>query len=102
MSPIQRLEYMGKTEKLPRPHWIMDDMWGQCQHLEATLEPFALLCRSILNNHAQWENFYLAEDPYHLMETKYEALAQESSTEGKFGVNLASSGEKLTDSRHSV
>ncbi|XP_064622088.1 dynein axonemal heavy chain 6-like isoform X2 [Lineus longissimus] len=102
MSPLQRLEYMGKTEKIPRPQWVTEDMWRQCQHLEATLEPFGLLCRSVLNNHIQWESFHSAEDPYHLMETKYESAGEVTRDTPSSAKSHDSIRSRKSDSSHSI
>ena len=79
LSPMQRLEVESKGLIVKRPKFVSDSMWRQCQHLEATFEPFEVLCRSILNNPTQWHFFLKAEDPYSIMSSPFEG----SQTHGR-------------------
>lgn len=79
---MQRLECVARSIVPPRPKWISDTMWRQCQHLEISFEDFDKLCLSIINNHNQWQAFYLCDDPYKLMNNKY------NSKEHTFGKKL--------------
>lgn len=69
---MQRLECESKGTTIPRPKWVTDAMWRECQHLEATFEQFSLLCRSITNCHLQWALFLRSDQPYNLMESKFD------------------------------
>ena len=71
MSPIQRLEHESKGTSPSRPRWINSTMWRQCQHLESLFPVYDLLCRSINNNHDQWQAFESNEDPYTAMKSPY-------------------------------
>ncbi|KAM5238846.1 dynein axonemal heavy chain 14 [Ctenodactylus gundi] len=37
--------------------WLSTSRWRQCQYLSSQLEPFSLLCSSLLSNAPQWEAF---------------------------------------------
>ena len=74
---MQRLEVQAKGSSVPRPKWISDSMWRQCQHLEETTQGFETLCYSILNHPLQWSVFADSDRPYHLMEVKFNTKAQD-------------------------
>ncbi|XP_074663059.1 dynein axonemal heavy chain 6-like [Tubulanus polymorphus] len=82
LSPMQRLDVQTKGIKVPQPKWVRDSMWQQCQHLEATLPPFEYLCRSLRNNHQQWNEFIHHDDVYRFMDHKFEC------SEGMFFVHI--------------
>uniref|UniRef100_M3XYI9 Dynein axonemal heavy chain 14 n=1 Tax=Mustela putorius furo TaxID=9669 RepID=M3XYI9_MUSPF len=47
----------GVTQKTARDghlHWLSESQWRQCQYVGSELEPFALLCKSLLSNVPQW------------------------------------------------
>lgn len=68
LSAIQRLELTARPEAAPqRPGWVKDSMWRLCQHLEAVLPVFSGICRSIRNNHPQWDIFKVTADVYNLL-----------------------------------
>jgi hypothetical protein len=54
------------------PRWISESMWRQCQHLDATVEAFDKLCRSIMSNYKQWKLFETCEQPYDVMKTEFD------------------------------
>jgi dynein heavy chain len=68
LTPMQRLECENKGTTIPRPQWVTNAMWRQCQYLEATFDVFSLLCLSIVNFHSQWNHFLASDDPYSLMQ----------------------------------
>ena len=68
---MQRLEYVNKPLP-PKPRWVTDSMWSQCQHLEATFDTFEKLTRSILNCPQQWKVFIEDAAPYHLMKSTFD------------------------------
>lgn len=55
--------------------WVSDLRWKQCQYISSQMEPFSLLCKSLLSNQWQWNAFRDAKAVYYLMGTPF-------STEG--------------------
>lgn len=51
--------------------WLTDSMWKQCQYISNELEPFSLLCKSLLSNESQWKAFQSSKDVYFLMSTSF-------------------------------
>ncbi|KFO25368.1 Dynein heavy chain 14, axonemal [Fukomys damarensis] len=51
---LDRIFEMCKNQHLP---WLSESRWRQYQHLSRQLEPFSLLCKSLLSNPPQWNAF---------------------------------------------
>lgn len=47
--------------------WLSESQWRQCQYVGSELEPFALLCKSLLSNVPQWDAFRASKAVYSLM-----------------------------------
>lgn len=47
--------------------WLSDSMWKHCQYVNSQLEPFSLLCKSLLSNTSQWNAFKNSKAAYFLM-----------------------------------
>ena len=78
LSPMQRLEWESKGTGPTKPRWINPSMWRQCQHLEALFPVYDSLCRSIVNNHSQWQIFADSPDPYTMMQTSYQPTSEQT------------------------
>ncbi|XP_049633509.1 dynein axonemal heavy chain 14 [Suncus etruscus] len=51
--------------------WLSSYKWKQCQYINSKLEPFSLLCKSLLSNEPQWNAFYDSKNVYSLMSTPF-------------------------------
>ena len=77
LTPMERLEMQSKSgdpeAKIVRtpPKWILDGMWRQCQHIDATILAFGKICRSLMTNKAQWEMFRHTEEVFNAMSTSF-------------------------------
>ena len=79
---MQRLEVTARGGvPPPRPKWITEVMWNQCQHIESAFDNFETLTLTIVNNHAQWIAFYKSDDPYHYIHNKYVPDPKTAGTE---------------------
>ena len=90
---MQRLEFSNRGEDPPRPEWLTERSWQQCQHLELTFPPFDLLCRSMLSCPQQWRDFLKDESPYHLMRKPWQPKAEEAPVAEAEGENGENGGE---------
>ncbi|XP_019065975.1 dynein heavy chain 14, axonemal [Fukomys damarensis] len=61
---LDRIFEMCKNQHLP---WLSESRWRQYQHLSRQLEPFSLLCKSLLSNPPQWNAFKNSKAVYSLM-----------------------------------
>ncbi|XP_031192756.1 dynein heavy chain 14, axonemal isoform X3 [Mastomys coucha] len=59
---IRRKEYL---------QWVPDLRWRQCQYISNQMEPFSLLCKSLLSNELQWNAFRDAKAVYSLISTPF-------------------------------
>ncbi|KAM6217436.1 dynein axonemal heavy chain 14 [Rhynchocyon petersi] len=59
-----------KTQHL---HWLSESSWKQCQYISSQLEPFSLLCKSLLSNKSQWDAFNNSKAIYFLMSTPFQS-----------------------------
>lgn len=51
--------------------WLPDSRWKQCQYISSQLEPFSLLCKSLLSNVSQWNAFKNSKAVYFLMSVTF-------------------------------
>uniref|UniRef100_A0A8C5LFK9 Dynein, axonemal, heavy chain 14 n=1 Tax=Jaculus jaculus TaxID=51337 RepID=A0A8C5LFK9_JACJA len=51
--------------------WLPDLRWKQCKYVSSQLEPFSLLCKSLLSNVPQWDAFKNSKSVYSLMSTPF-------------------------------
>ncbi|XP_032694671.1 dynein heavy chain 14, axonemal [Lontra canadensis] len=65
--PQAKLNSMYDTCRDGHLQWLSESQWRQCQYIGSKLEPFALLCKSLLSNVPQWDAFRASKDAYSLM-----------------------------------
>lgn len=53
--------------------WLAESRWKECQYVSGALEPFSLLCKSLLSNVAQWDAFRNSKAAYCLMSVPFSA-----------------------------
>ncbi|CAK7310997.1 Dynein axonemal heavy chain 6 [Vulpes lagopus] len=51
--------------------WLSESRWKQCQYVSSELEPFSLLCKSLLSNVPQWDAFINSKAAYCLMSVPF-------------------------------
>ncbi|XP_054190338.1 dynein axonemal heavy chain 14 isoform X15 [Homo sapiens] len=59
---------IGESQHL---QWLSDSRWRQCQYVSTHLEPFSLLCKSLLSNVSQWDTFKNSKAVYSLISTPF-------------------------------
>ena len=64
---------LGIYETCKNQHlqWVSDSRWKQCFYISNELEPFSLLCKSLLSNVSQWNAFKNSKAVYLLMSTAF-------------------------------
>ncbi|XP_063093605.1 dynein axonemal heavy chain 14 [Cavia porcellus] len=62
-----RLDDIFEICKNQHLQWLSVSQWRQCQHIGWQLEPFSLLCKSLLSNPPQWDAFKNSKAVYSLM-----------------------------------
>ncbi|XP_036925260.1 dynein heavy chain 14, axonemal [Sturnira hondurensis] len=67
VMPQPRLDSWYERLRDQHLRWLSGPRWKQCQHASGQLEPFALLCESLLSNPPQWDAFRNSEAVYVLM-----------------------------------
>nr|XP_023488506.1 dynein heavy chain 14, axonemal isoform X2 [Equus caballus] len=65
--PQPRLNNIYEIYRNRHLQWLSDSRWKECQYVSSELEPFSLLCKSLLSNVSQWNAFNNSEDVYFLM-----------------------------------
>ncbi|KAG8443822.1 hypothetical protein GDO86_009129 [Hymenochirus boettgeri] len=53
------------------PGQLTESTWKECQYLSTHMEPFSLLCESLLTNTQQWEDFQNCLNPYEFLKGSY-------------------------------
>ncbi|XP_013362490.1 PREDICTED: dynein heavy chain 14, axonemal isoform X4 [Chinchilla lanigera] len=66
-----RLDHIFEECKNQHLQWLSVSRWRQCQHISRQLEPFSLLCKSLLSNPPQWDTFKNSKAVYSLMSTAF-------------------------------
>ncbi|XP_072503821.1 dynein axonemal heavy chain 14 [Notamacropus eugenii] len=51
--------------------WISESKWKECQFISHHLQPFSLLCQSLLSNKSQWHDFMNYKGTYFLTSKPY-------------------------------
>eukprot|EP00072_Mus_musculus_P067792 XP_017169555.1 PREDICTED: dynein heavy chain 14, axonemal [Mus musculus] len=62
-----RLNSIFEIRRNGHLQWVPDLRWRQCQYISNQMEPFSLLCTSLLSNEQQWNAFKDAMAVYSLM-----------------------------------
>uniref|UniRef100_A0A673T414 Dynein axonemal heavy chain 14 n=1 Tax=Suricata suricatta TaxID=37032 RepID=A0A673T414_SURSU len=62
-----RLDNAYETGRQRHLWWLSGSAWEQCVHVSHRLQPFALLCESLLSNVPQWSAFRTSQAAYCLM-----------------------------------
>nr|XP_042114676.1 dynein axonemal heavy chain 14 isoform X2 [Peromyscus maniculatus bairdii] len=52
-----RLNSIFEIRRKEHLQWVPDLRWKQCQYISSQMEPFCLLCKSLLSNKWQWNAF---------------------------------------------
>nr|XP_031294136.1 dynein heavy chain 14, axonemal [Camelus dromedarius] len=83
VMPQPKLNSLYEIYRNGHLQWVSDSRWKQCQYLSSKLEPFSLLCKSLLSNESQWNAFKNSKAVYFLMSTPFtseDASLEESKT----------------------
>ncbi|XP_066216240.1 dynein axonemal heavy chain 14 [Saccopteryx leptura] len=71
VMPQPKLDSLYKMYRGQHLQWVSNSRWKQCQYVSSQLEPFSLLCKSLLTNASQWDTKKNSTAPYHLMSTAF-------------------------------
>ncbi|XP_043340601.1 dynein axonemal heavy chain 14 [Cervus canadensis] len=71
VMPQPKLNNIYETCKNKHLQWVSDSRWKQCLYISNALEPFSLLCKSLLSNASQWNAFKNSKAVYLLMSTAF-------------------------------
>uniref|UniRef100_A0A8D1JAP8 Dynein heavy chain 14, axonemal n=1 Tax=Sus scrofa TaxID=9823 RepID=A0A8D1JAP8_PIG len=71
VMPQPKLNSMYEICRNQHLQWVSDSRWKQCQYISSELEPFSLLCKSLLSNASQWDAFKNSKAVYLLMSTPF-------------------------------
>ncbi|KAL1769801.1 dynein heavy chain 14, axonemal, partial [Sigmodon hispidus] len=66
-----RLNSIFEIRRKEHLHWVPDLRWKQCQYISSQMEPFSLLCKSLLSNKWQWTAFKDTKAVYSLMDKPF-------------------------------
>ncbi|XP_037593658.1 dynein heavy chain 14, axonemal isoform X1 [Cebus imitator] len=84
-SALSHSRLIGTFEIYESQHlqWLSESRWRQCQYVSSHLEPFSLLCKSLLSNVSQWDAFKNSKAVYSLISTRFtsENASLEKNTE---------------------
>ncbi|XP_077659064.1 dynein axonemal heavy chain 14 [Urocitellus parryii] len=69
--PKPRLNSIFEICKDHHLQWLPDSRWKQCQYVSSQLEPFLLLCESLVSNIPQWNAFKNSKAIYSLISTPF-------------------------------
>uniref|UniRef100_H0XMF9 Dynein axonemal heavy chain 14 n=1 Tax=Otolemur garnettii TaxID=30611 RepID=H0XMF9_OTOGA len=77
-----RLNSLFAIRRNQHLQWVSSTRWKQCQYVSRQLEPFSLLCKSLLSNVLQWNTFKNSENVYFLVSTPFspEKISPNEST----------------------
>ncbi|XP_011359187.1 dynein heavy chain 14, axonemal [Pteropus vampyrus] len=100
VTPQPRLNSLYEIYKNQHLHWLSDSRWKQCQYVSGHLEPFSLLCKSLLSNVLQWNAFKNSTAVYFLMSTPFssENASLEESEKSPEEIELLNENEELCNS----
>ncbi|XP_016076637.1 PREDICTED: dynein heavy chain 14, axonemal [Miniopterus natalensis] len=71
VMPRPRLDSLYGMYSGRHLQWVSEPRWRQCLYLSGQLEPFSLLCKSLLANVSQWTAFRDSKAAYALMGSPY-------------------------------
>ncbi|XP_070240511.1 dynein axonemal heavy chain 14 [Bos mutus] len=71
VMPQPKLNSIYETCKNQHLQWVSESRWKQCFYISNELEPFSLLCKSLLSNVSQWNAFKNSKAVYLLMSTAF-------------------------------
>ncbi|XP_030743682.1 dynein axonemal heavy chain 14 [Echinops telfairi] len=79
VMPQPKLDSAYERVKSRCLQWLSEPRWKECQYLSSQLEPFSLLCKSLLSNKPQWDAFHTNKAVYFLMSTPF--ASEKATTE---------------------
>ncbi|XP_044530905.1 dynein axonemal heavy chain 14 [Gracilinanus agilis] len=85
-SPQSTSEVFSEYRKSKHLFWLSESRWKECEFISNHIQPFSLLCQSLLSNKNQWNTFMDAISTYRFLSTPYtseEDLNPESDSEDK-------------------
>ncbi|XP_039091728.1 dynein heavy chain 14, axonemal [Hyaena hyaena] len=71
LPPPRKLNNAYETCRQRHLGWLSGSAWEQCLYVSRELEPFALLCESLLSHVAQWSAFRTSPAVYGLMSAPF-------------------------------
>ncbi|XP_054432748.1 dynein axonemal heavy chain 14 [Pteronotus mesoamericanus] len=97
VMPQPRLDSLYEACRNEHLQWLSGPRWKQCQHVRSQLEPFSLLCKSLLSNAPQWDAFKDSKAVYTLMSTPFspENASWEESKKPPEETELSDDNEEL-------
>nr|KAF6399683.1 dynein axonemal heavy chain 14 [Molossus molossus] len=95
--PQPKLDGLYEMYRNQHLQWVSSVRWKQCQYISSLLEPFSLLCKSLLSNVAQWNAFKNSKAMYNLMSTPFssEIASLKESEKSQEGTELLNENEEL-------
>ncbi|XP_053515524.1 dynein axonemal heavy chain 14 [Artibeus jamaicensis] len=95
--PHPRLDSLYERLRDGHLAWLSGPRWTQSQHASSQLEPFALLCESLLSNAPQWDAFRNSEAVYVLMSRPFpsESASHEEGRRSGEGAEHLNENEEL-------
>ncbi|XP_008070687.1 dynein heavy chain 14, axonemal, partial [Carlito syrichta] len=95
--PQPKLNGIFEIQKSQHLQWLSESRWRQCQYVSSQLEPFSLLCKSLLSNVSQWDTFKNSTAVYFLTSTPFcsENASLEESTKSPEETVLLNENEEI-------
>ncbi|XP_062938980.1 dynein axonemal heavy chain 14 [Cynocephalus volans] len=95
--PHPRLNSIFEICKSQHLQWLSNSRWKQCQYVSSQLEPFSLLCKSLLSNASQWDAFKSSKAVYSLISTAFcsENVSLEESMKSPEETELLNENEEM-------
>ncbi|EQB78556.1 hypothetical protein CB1_001073039, partial [Camelus ferus] len=102
VMPQPKLNSLYEIYRNGHLQWVSDSRWKQCQYLSSKLEPFSLLCKSLLSNESQWNAFKNSKAVYFLMSTPF--TSEDASLEERIDLTntLLRFAQELKGTTHHV
>ncbi|XP_068918735.1 dynein axonemal heavy chain 14 [Petaurus breviceps papuanus] len=97
--PQIKNEDLYELRKAEHLFWISENKWKECQLISHRLQPFSLLCLSLLSNKSQWDDFMNNDRTYFQVSKAYTSsknLNPEGDLEGLKTYEIIFPWEKLT------
>ncbi|KAM9212758.1 dynein axonemal heavy chain 14 [Dugong dugon] len=73
VMPQPKINSIFERCKNQHLRWLSESRWKQCQYVSSQLEPFSLLCKSLLSNKSQWDAFNNSKAVDFLMSIPFQA-----------------------------